>query len=86
MLSRGLALLRMRMICLIWPWVTLLLMQPNTTRALGCRDGLYWNANLSSQKETPFTSQQEMRLHLLLFIFIHSASCEGLQHSGKFKY
>lgn len=46
MLSRGLALLRMRMICLIWPWLTLLLMQPNTTRALGWRDGLYWNANL----------------------------------------
>ena len=46
MLSRGLALLRILMICLIWLWVTLLLMQPNTTRALGCRDGLYWNANL----------------------------------------
>lgn len=52
MLSRGLALLRMRMICLIWPWLTLLLMQPNTTRALGWRDGLYWNANLGIQRHT----------------------------------
>lgn len=52
MLSRGLALLRMRMICLIWPWLTLLLMQPNTTRALGWRDGLYWNANLESNRYT----------------------------------
>lgn len=52
MLSSGLALLRMRMICLIWLWVTLLLMQPNTTRALGCRDGLYWNANLESQRDS----------------------------------
>lgn len=49
MLSRGLALLKMRMICLIWPLLTLLLMHPNTTRALGCRDGLYWNANLQFQ-------------------------------------
>lgn len=46
MLRRGLALLRIRMICLIWVCVTRLLMQPNTTRARGCRDGLYWNANL----------------------------------------
>lgn len=49
MLSKGLALLRIRMICLIWPWLTLLLMQPNTTSALGWRDGLYWNANLESK-------------------------------------
>lgn len=41
------------MICLIWPWLTLLLMQPNTTRALGCRDGLYWKANLRSQRKSP---------------------------------
>lgn len=58
MLSSGLALLRMRMICLIWPWVTLLLMQPNTTRALGCSDGLYWKANLESQRETALPWQQ----------------------------
>lgn len=62
MLSRGLALLRMRMICLIWPWVTLLLMQPNTTSALGCRDGLYWKANLQPQKDTSFPLEQEGRL------------------------
>lgn len=39
-------LLRIRIICFIWPWATRLLMQPKTTRALGWRDGLYWNANL----------------------------------------
>lgn len=49
MLSSGLALLRIRIICLIWLWLTLLLMQPNTTSALGWRDGLYWNANLESK-------------------------------------
>lgn len=49
MLSRGLALLRIRMICFIWPWLTLLLMQPKTTSARGWRDGLYWNANLESK-------------------------------------
>lgn len=43
-------MLRMRMICLIWPWLTLLLMQPNTTRARGCRDGLYWKANLQTER------------------------------------
>lgn len=36
------------MICLIWPWLTRLLMQPNTTSALGWREGLYWNANLAT--------------------------------------
>lgn len=58
-------MLRMRMICLIWPWVTLLLMQPNTTSALGCRDGLYWKANLEPQtKEPEFPSQQEPQKQL----------------------
>lgn len=46
MLRRGLALLSIRMICFIWVCVTRLLMQPNTTRARGCKDGLYWKANL----------------------------------------
>ncbi len=51
MLSRGLALLRIRIICLSCPWVTRLLMQPNTTSARGWRDGLYWNANLSGKRK-----------------------------------
>lgn len=68
MLRRGLALLRMRMICLIWPWVTRLLMQPNTTRALGCRDGLYWNANL--QTETRYVHcEATWQVHLLEYYF-----------------
>lgn len=39
-------LLRIRIICFICPWETRLLIQPKTTSALGCKDGLYWNANL----------------------------------------
>lgn len=39
-------LLRIRIICFICPCDTRLLIQPKTTSALGCREGLYWNANL----------------------------------------
>lgn len=66
MLSRGLALLRIRMICLIWLWLTLLLMQPNTTSALGWRDGLYWNANLESKQIKSCMSTFMFLAHLAL--------------------
>lgn len=36
--------------CLISESVTVLLIQPNTMMARGCRAGLYWNANLQETK------------------------------------
>lgn len=69
MLSSGLALLSIRMICFIWLWLTLLLMQPNTTRALGCREGLYWNANLvTNKKQTHVHVYHSTRMYLVALI------------------
>ena len=41
--------------CLTSESVTVLEMQPNTMMALGCRAGLYWNANLHNTRLSPET-------------------------------